>query len=490
MATSVPAWLESFRRSLAAELVETTISWVLLTDDYAYKVKKPLVLPFLDYGSAQRRLFCCREELRLNSRFAPDLYLDVVAIGDTGEAAVRMRRFDEAGRLDRVCGRRMLSGEEILAIARVIGTIHATAAVAAGDTRFGLPQLVLDQALENFDELRPRLPDESDRLEWLAARIRLEIGRRTEQLLERKRSGHIREGHGDLHLSNLVLADDRITAFDCIEFNEELRWIDVASELAFTYVDLLHRSGAGAAALLLNDWLSEYGDYAAIPVLRGYAAHRALVRAKVAVLAGDRESAVSYLNLAERVLSPPPATLTITFGLSGSGKTTASAALLVEDPNAATLRLRSDVERKRIFGIGEFDHSADRGRDIYSVEADDRTYAFLAERAELLLRAGWSVVVDAAFLSKSRRAYFEQRARDCGVRFAILRCQAPLAELRERLRARRADASEADQGVLDQQLLRHDPLSEYELTLVVDPRPPPAVGLPSRSVAGASHLRR
>ncbi len=471
MATSVPVWLESFRSSLKAELVETTISWVLLTDDYAYKVKKPLSLPFLDYGSRQRRLFCCQQEIRLNSRFAPDLYLDVVMIGHTGEAAVRMRRFDEASRLDRVCARRSLTAGEIRALARVIGEIHATAEVADDDTRFGLPQLVLDQALENFDELLPRLPDQLVRLERLAAQIRHELQLRTDQLLERKRAGHIREGHGDLHLSNFVLAGDRITAFDCIEFNDELRWIDVSSELAFSYIDLLARAGSGSAAWLLNDWLSEGGDYGAIPVFRGYAAHRALVRAKACVLAGDRNSALSYLDLTEAVLSPPPARLTITFGLSGSGKTTASASLLAADPSATTLRLRSDVERKRLFGLGERDSSAARGLDIYTPAADDRTYAFLADRARLLLRAGWSVVVDAAFLAAHRRSAFRAVAHECGVEFAILDCHAPASELRQRVRSRRADASEAGQAVLDQQLAEHDELTDEELLCCIEAAP-------------------
>ncbi|MDQ1307602.1 MAG: uncharacterized protein QG671_3435 [Actinomycetota bacterium] len=471
MATPVPAWLESYRSSLQAELVETTISWVLLTDDYAYKVKKPLSLPFLDYGSRQRRLFCCQEEIRLNSRFAPDLYLDVVRIGNTGEAAVRMRRFDEAGRLDRVCARRSLTAGELRELARVIGGIHATAEVAGDDTAFGLPHLVLQQALENFDELVPRLPDQLVRLERLAARIRREFEQRTDQLLERKRAGHIREGHGDLHLSNFVLAGDRITAFDCIEFNDELRWIDVSSELAFTYIDLLERAASGSAAWLLNDWLSEYGDYSAIPVFRGYAAHRALVRAKACVLADDHSSALSYLDLAEAVMSPPPARLTITVGLSGSGKTTASAATLAADPTATTLRLRSDVERKRLSGLGELDSSAAFGLDIYTPEADDRTYAVLADRAELLLRAGWSVVVDAAFLEGRRRLAFREVARECGVGFAILHCRAPVAELRERIRRRRADASEAGQAVLTAQLAEHDELTEEEQMCVIEAAP-------------------
>jgi hypothetical protein len=168
MATSVPAWLESYRSSLQAELVETTISWVLLTDDYAYKVKKPLSLPFLDYGSRQRRLFCCQEEIRLNSRFAPDLYLDVVRIGNTGEAAVRMRRFDEAGRLDRVCARRSLTAGELRELARVIGGIHATARSPRHPVRSA--QLVLPSV--ELHELLPRLTTSWCVSERLAAQVR------------------------------------------------------------------------------------------------------------------------------------------------------------------------------------------------------------------------------------------------------------------------------------------------------------------------------
>ena len=469
MATSVPAWLESFQTDLQADLLETGISWVLLTAHHAYKVKKPLLLPYLDYGSPQRRLFCCQEEVRLNSRFAPDLYLGVVTIGDTGEAAVKMRRFDEAGRLDRVCARRSLTAAELRELAQVVGRIHADARIADEGTNFGTPRQVLDQALENFDELRPRLPDQAVRLDRLSQRVRRDFEAQADWFLRRKAAGHIREGHGDLHLSNFVLLADRITAFDCIEFNEELRWIDVSSELAFTYVDLLDRADSASAAWLLNDWLAEYGDYQGIPGFRCYAVHRALVRAKVAALAGDREAALSYLDLTEELMSPPPATLTITYGLSGSGKTTASAALLAADPSATTLRLRSDLERKRSYGLGEFDSSVDRGRHIYTAEADARTYELLADRARLLLRAGWSVVVDAAFLAAPQRSVFRELARDCGVEFAILRCEAPVAELRDRIRRRRGDASEADETVLDRQLANHDELTGEELPSVIEP---------------------
>lgn len=480
------------------ELVETHISWVLLAGDFAYKIKKPLTLPFLDYSTLDRRRAACAAELRLNRRHAAELYLDVVAIAGTPSApvvggdgaaleyAVKMRRFDEAMRLDHVCARGELASAHMRLLAQEIADFHRGAAVADAGTRFGEPEAVLAPALENFTELEPLLPlaDDRRRLAALAGWTRDEHARCRPALAARKRAGAIRECHGDLHLGNLVLvagAAERVQPFDCIEFNDDLRWIDVASELAFTLIDLLDHGRADLAAALLDEWLTLTGDFDALRVLRFYGVYRAVVRAKVAAIragqadtpaaaAGDVATARGYLALAERLAAPPPPALTVTHGVSGSGKSVAALARVTADPRCTTVRLRSDVERKRLFGLAPTASSGSAlAAGIYAPQAHVATYARLAELAALALAAGWSVVVDAAFLKRAERDAFRRLAAAHEAGFAILACTAPVDELRRRIAARRGDASEATLDVLENQLRWIEPPAADEAAFVVAP---------------------
>ena len=444
------------------EVIETHISWVLLAGDYAYKFKKPVVLPFLDYGTLDRRRAACEAELRLNRRYAGDLYLDVVEFD--GEPAVRMHRFEEAARLDHVAARGELTPAHLSDLARTVAAFHGRAAVAPADSRFGGPDEVLAPALENFDELDALLPDEADRLARLRRWTIVEFERRRDVFARRKAEGFVRECHGDLHLGNLVLLGGRPLPFDCIEFNEALRWIDVASEIAFTWIDLIDHGQPGLACWLLNEWLVWSGDFGGLAVLRFYAVYRAMVRAKIAAIQDRDEEAAEYLAMAERLGVPPRLTFAITFGLSGSGKTTTSSALLLADETASTVRLRSDVERKRLFGLAP---DADSGGAIYTAAATTRTYARLAALAAMALEHGWPVIVDAAFLLRRERDQFRALAVAKGAPFRILECEAPLDELHRRLGARTADASEATADVLARQVGWLEPLDPAERVAAV-----------------------
>lgn len=478
------------------ELVQTHISWVLLAGDFAYKIKKPLKLPFLDFSTLALRLQCCQDELRLNRRFAPDLYLDVVGIHDGPrgpqwggdgapvEYAVRMRRFDEAGRLDHLCRRGTLLPGHLSDLAATMADFHARAAIAPPQSRFGTPAQVLAQALENFDELSELLAQKGleSRLQALRAWTADSHARLADVMQARKDGGLVRECHGDLHLANLVRVGEQVRMFDCIEFNADLRWIDVASEIAFPYIDLLDHAQPGLACWLVNELLSHSGDYAGAAVLRFYAVYRALVRAKVTAIRAKQSdgaaqpAVLAYLDLAERLAHPPPPRLVITHGLSGCGKTVASTRLLQTDPLANTLRLRSDVERKRLFGLAPTQRSGSAtGGGIYAPEAHLRTYAYLRTQAEAMLRAGWSVVVDAAFLKAQERGQFRAMAADLGVPFAILAPEADADVLRARITARQAlgqDASEATVTVLEQQLGWIEPLDAQERACCLDPEAP------------------
>ncbi len=507
----ITALLDTRRYPHAAErveLVETHASWLLLAGDFAYKIKKAITLPFLDYGTLARREACCRAELALNQRLAPDLYLDVVPIGGAPEQpqfgalpaiewAVRMRRFDENGRLDRVAARGELRPEHLSQLAAILCAFQAAAAVAAPDTRFGAPDQVLAAARENFVELRQLLPQtRQPQVEQLARWTEEEFARRSTELAARKAGGSVREGHGDLHLGNLVLIDGRVTPFDCIEFSDDFRWNDAASEIAFVWIDLLDHRQPGLAAWFLNVWLESSGDFQALAVLRFYAVYRAVVRAKIAALRarqedpaaarGELDAARVYLDLAWRIAVPPAPTFVITCGLSGSGKTTSSSARLLDatlDGAGSILRLRSDVERKRLFGLAPRQNSGsplDGG--IYTAEATTRTYARLHALASDLLTAGWPVIVDAAFLRREERAAFRALAAEHGVGFGILATEASAGELRRRLVARSGDASEATVAVLEKQLAWFEPLDDGERTCVINPGGNSSGGAPDQGL--------
>ena len=477
---------ERYPRGVAqVELVQTHISWVLLAGDFAYKVKKPMALQFLDFSTLALRQRYCEDELRLNRRFAPDLYLDVVGIFNTPEDpqwcgegapieyAVKMRRFDEGGRLDRVCARGELQSAHLSNLAEILVAFHAAAASAPPESRFGSASSIIGPARDNFRDLLHAFRGAAvqTRLEALRIWTEAQFAHLASLMAVRKQAGRVRECHGDLHLANLVLINQRVQMFDCLEFNEDLRWIDVANEMAFTYVDLLAHQQAGLANWFVNEVLGHSGDYEAARVLRFYAVYRALVLAKVAAIRagqsqGDNHEALAYIALAEKLLAVPPLRLVITHGLSGCGKTVASNAILQNDANAATLRLRSDVERKRLFGLAGTAHSGS-GLDtgIYTPQAHTRTYAHLRELAAGLLNSGWSVVVDAAFLQRAERESFRSLARDAGAAFSILAPHATPHQLRQRIAARQAqgrDASEATLDVLAQQMKTLQPLGHDE----------------------------
>ena len=475
-------------------VIETHISWVLLTGTYAYKIKKPVNLGFADFSTLGLRGHYCQEELRLNRRFAPDLYLDVVEIRGTpgdprvgGEGplldyAVKMRQFRQDALAGNLLGREQLGAAEIDALAEGIAKFHATAPVAKASGRLGSSSIVGEQALQNFEQMLPLVKADAD--DGLLRAVRRwterEFAARRGALAARRRQGFVRECHGDLHLANVVVFDGRPVPFDCLEFNEELRWIDVMSEVAFLFMDLTHRGRGDLAWRFLNQYLAATGDYAGLEVLRFYAVYRALVRAKVRLIESmQRQQLVparqrrkgafrEYLALAGKLSEPSAPALVIAHGLSGSGKTTATLSLIEQ---LGAIRLRSDVERKRLHGFAGMSSSGSGiATGIYTREATAATYRRLGELAGLILRAGHSVVVDAAFLRRTERESFRLLAEAAGVPFAILDFRAPLDVLRARVAERNAradDASEAGLAVLERQIATREPLTPAEMAVAV-----------------------
>ena len=456
-------------------LVQTHISWVLLAGPFAYKIKKPVKLSFLDFSTLALRKHYCEDELRLNRRFCADLYLGVQGIFHTAqdpqwkgqgppiEYAVKMRRFAQSARLDRLCARGRLMPRHVSELAHTVAAFHQSAAIARVQSGFGAPASVREQALQNFTDLQALRPDPQTRarLPALQQWTEQQHQRLAPLMAARLQTGFVRECHGDLHLGNLVLLDHKVQLFDCIEFSDALRWIDVASELAFTYVDLLVHGQPGLAGWFVNEALSHSGDYASAPLLRFYAVYRALVRAKVALLqAGEssvrRDEALALVALAERLARPAPRQLAITHGVSGCGKTTTTTRMLQQDLQAQTLRLRMDVERKRLFGLQTQQASgSDLNAGLYTPHATAQTYAHVLALAQALLQENWSVIVDGTFLQRAQRDCFRRMAGANLAQFSILAPRAPEQELRRRVGKRQQlgqDASEASLAVLEQQL--------------------------------------
>jgi hypothetical protein len=473
------------------EIVETHISWVILTGEFVYKIKKPVELGFLDFRELEQRHFFCHEEIRLNRFWAPSIYLDVVTIvmqdgrpavgaaGEPVEYAVRMRQFDQSQRLDRQLEAGRLTADDMLALAEELAGRHLEAAPVRlqEDLLAVTEQLVWD----NFADLEGEVA--RDLLGELRHWTRQTLRDRNAVLRRRCDEGFFRECHGDLHLANIVRLPQGIVAFDCIEFNAELRNIDVVADYAFLVMDLVARGRTGLAFGFLNRYLEITGDYEGVQLLPLYLVYRSLVRAKVATIrrrerapgedtAGDRQTVDHYCELARTYVAGRRPVLLLMTGLSGSGKTWISTRLLAALP---ALRMRSDVERKRLFGLAETagSHSG-VGSGIYDRDAGDAVYRRLFDGARSMLEAGFDVILDAAFLAAAQREQGRRVAADCRAGFAIVEAVAPVDVLRKRLRARAAagkDASEADLAVLQHQLDTVEPLDAHERTATLSVGP-------------------
>ena len=425
------------------ERIDTHISTVLLAGEFAYKLKKPVDLGFLDFSSLEKRYRCCLEELRLNRRTAPGLYLDVVPIvatstgprvgvvaGEPVEYAVRMLRFDPQCTLDHLAARGQLTGDLIDRLAAIVARLHAEAAVAPPG--FGASEAIRRLTEATIGTIRDRVQSAADRarLDALAAWGAAEWRACAAQMEARRAAGFVRECHGDLHLANIVRLDSEPVLFDGIEFNDELKFIDVTCDVAFAFMDLTDHGAPHLAWRFVGRYLEQTGDYGGLSVLRYYAVYRALVRAEVALIRlrqpelrrqvrlREHTSFEQYLALAERLSRPGARALVVMTGLSGSGKSTVALELA---QRLDGVRVRSDVERKRLFGFAPHDRTE---RAVYTTEATARTYDRMAEVARAALVAGVPAVVDGAFLRRVERDRFRALARELEARFTLVACAA------------------------------------------------------------------
>ena len=480
---------------IAPQRIETHISFVVIHAGFAYKFKKVLKTSFLDQSTLALREHACHEELRLNRRLAPALYLDVVPItgrcdqplvGGSGpvlDVAVKMRAFAQDDLWDRLAARGALSSAQVDELVAAIGAFHDAAAIAPAQGRLGTPDQVRAPLQDSLQELlaqwaNPQVQADLQRL----ARWEAETFPRLAALMARRLAGgRVRECHGDLHLGNVASVEGRCTVFDGIEFNDDFRWLDVVSEIAFMAMDLQAHGLPALAQRWLNGYLEHSGDYEGVRLLNYYLVHRALVRAKVALMRDAQASATQagqaanrhdqarrYLDLALQFSAPRQPLLMITHGYSGSGKTTMSQGLLEA---TGAIRVRADVERKRLLGLPRLARShSPRNAGLYGKDKTEDTYARLLDTARAVLAGGWHVILDATFLNRTHRSAARDIAAASGSRFLILDFDAAPEVLRQRLRLRAQqglDASEADEGVLAMQMQSAQALQADELAVTL-----------------------
>ncbi|TWU50554.1 Zeta toxin [Rubripirellula tenax] len=461
---------------------QTHISLVFLAGEYAYKVKKPIKTDFLDYSTLGLREYCCHEELRLDRRYADDLYLDVVPVtlsganvaiqgdGEPIEYAVKMRRFPAGTLLSERVDAGKLTSDEVFLLAKTVAMFHQSATRGNDEIARQWPGFLVSNVHQIIETLQQSTsPNVAVTLKVLRVWSSDFFGQHLDTLTRRIDAGYVRECHGDLHLANVVHWGDKLVPFDGIEFNDHLRWIDVLSDAAFLAMDLAARGHLDLSRSFMNLYLQHTGDYDSMDLLRLFLFYRALVRALTASMRSDENDVRAHVDLAYRFTLRETPQLWITHGVSGSGKTTLSEAVVQRHE---AIRLRSDVERKRLFGLSPTDRpDADLVASMYCDDANEKTYRRLSDLAAGILRAGYSVIIDATFLKRSDRQQFHELAKDHGVSFAILDCHSDPQTLRQRVADRDAhgdDASDADLAVLQHQLAHQDPLSDAEREHVVD----------------------
>ena len=466
------------------EVFETHISWVIATGTFAYKIKKAVKLDFLDFSTLERRRHYCEEELRLNRRWAPDLYLDVLPIGGSYEHpslggdgnaieyALQMIQFPQSAQLDNQLNAGRLKEKDLFTLAETIADHHADAIIIEFANDNESVRKVRAPMLDNFAPLKQAI--DMDLLyrvqQWTVNSLR----DLKPTLIQRRKDGFVRECHGDLHLRNLVRLSSGIVPFDCVEFSAELRNIDVISDIAFLVMDLVAQARQDLAYAFLNRYLECTGDYSGLDVFGLYFVYHSMIRAKVAAIRSterdrpeDRQQDIEDLKhnlaVAARWIEAPEPRLIAMHGYSGSGKTWLSSQLMSQLP---AIRIRSDIERKRLLGLEETEGSgSEPGSGIYSETARAGIYESLIETAECLLGSGFDVIVDASFLRRADRQLIVKLAERQGVACAFVDTKADHNELRRRLEERGSggkDVSEADSGVLEYQFENADPLSDTE----------------------------
>lgn len=465
------------------QLHETHISWVIVSGQDAYKLRKRIKLPFADFSTLEARRDDCLKELALNRRWAPDLYRGVVEVrgsdqtpelGGSGaliDFAVHMRRLADHSLLKHRIEASQVEPSDMCLLAHAIADVHQAAPVLAENETGALRGLVATSLRSLLDQLLQQPMHRADVQVLTSARawVEAQLARCAKWLQARVDGGFVRDCHGDLHLENVVWMNDGWLLFDGIEFDDRLRTVDVISDLAFLTMDLKVHGREDLAFALLDAYLEQTGDHEGVKLMGLYEVQRALVRLLVASLPGSRcepilaKAYLKFVALSVQAPSEKRAHLVLMHGLSGSGKSVLSGDIAMWLP---AIRARSDVERKRLFGMQALSNSAELGQSIYTEQANQLTTSRLLQCAQWALEGGWSFVADATFLRRAERDRFWQLAEKLGCGVSIVHCEVDMDGLRRRVRERAVggrDASEASVRVLLHQLSVVEPLSQTEL---------------------------
>ncbi len=442
----------------------------------ALKLKRAVTFTFLDYGTREKRKAACEAEIEINRRTAPELYLGVQAItrdasgrlamdgdGEPVDYVVVMRRFDQDSLFDRMAETGRLTDGLIDGAADAVARLHAVAQPRPDQGGAEGMDWIIDGNLTDTASFAPDVFSEAD-VERLATMTRTAYGAQRDLIEARRRSGQVRHCHGDLHLRNICLSDDRPTLFDAIEFDDRIACCDVLYDLAFLVMDLIARDLPNYANRTLNRYLWRTGDWSGMPAFRLFLSCRAAVRAKTSALSIDAQHdeagrqdvarrAQRYLHLATELLASDPPQLLAVGGLSGTGKSTLAVGLAPSTGSVpGAVVLRSDVLRKMVFDQ-PFDMPLDEA--AYKSEITRKVYDRVLKFAGDLLTAGWPVIADAVYAKAHERNAIERVAREHAVAFAGLWLEAPLPAMRERIDLRHGDASDADAAVVAHQA-KHD----------------------------------
>ncbi len=468
------------------ELVQTHISYVLLTGNYAYKVKKSVNFGFLDFSPLPARQYFCQEELRLNQVNAPEIYLEVLPITKTGdkftlngageivEYALKMKQFSQAGLLGNLLQQGKLTGAQLEELGRVVAQFHAQAHRSNYINTFGSVSQIRKAFDENYQQTKKYLGSVQTPLQYEETKQFTDdfFTQEKELLVARQNQGWIRECHGDLHLDNICLWQNKILLFDRIEFNESFRFVDVMYDIAFTVMDLQAQGHQDLSYIFLNSYIEQTGDWQGLEILPLYLSRQAYVRAKVnsfllnesdvtpEAKAKARRNAAHYYNLAWQYTRSHDGKLILMSGLSGSGKTTVARYLAQK---LGAIQIRSDALRKHLAGIPL---AQSGNQEIYTPQMSEKTYRCLLELGIKLARRGFKVILDAKYDQQQLRAAAISQAQFYNIPLEIIHCSAPESILRDRLLTRTGDISDATLDLLKKQQATAEAFTELESNLV------------------------
>ncbi|MBD2041952.1 AAA family ATPase [Microcoleus sp. FACHB-672] len=468
------------------ELIQTHISFVLLTGDYVYKIKKPVNFGLLDYSTLEKRRFFCERELLLNQRGAPDIYLEVLPISQLGsqfqlggvgepvEYALKMRQFPQEALFINLFQRGLLTEPHLEELGRYVANFHKKSLSNEWGRSFGNVAQIREAIEQNYQRTEKYA-------DWLLSPEQFaEIRRFTDNFFSqyqavfngRIENGWIRECHGDLHLSNIAWCQNQVLLFDCIEFNDRLRCVDVMFDLAYAAVDLEVRQRSDLSNIYLNTYIEQTGDWEGLQVLPLYLIRQAYVRAMVTSFLLDDpsvsseekqkpvETAKKYYNLAWQYTQPRRGEIILMSGLSGSGKSTV-ARHLAHQTNA--IHIRSDAVRKHLGGISLKERG---GEDLYTPEMTHKTYHRLLKLGIMLAKQGWLVILDAKYDRQALRLEALAQSQANHLPLQIIHCTAPVDVLRDRLQRRRGDIADATADLLPVQQATAEPFTDFEQSYV------------------------